>query len=440
MLRPLLATLAILTAATGQAAQIAVEEGSGVLLDKVVAIVNDGIVTQSELDEQIAVVMERLDQQNAERRSQNLAPLPPPPEEELRKQVLDRLVLQELQVQRADRMGLEASDEQVNAALADIAQRNGIALAQLPAALSQQGINYAAFRDNIRKEIIQQLLHRREVSVNVTPRELEQFVERLKRLPSETKEYDVSLILIAIPSDATQAQVQELAQRAQEIKDRAATEDFSRLAVTYSNSPNALEGGNLGWIKETSLPTALAEVVTGMKEGSITQPLETPYGFQIYRINQVRNTASDAVQDQVHARHILVTPNELEDDATVRLKLSQVREKILNGEEFAAFASTMSEDKQSAIEGGDLGWMSPGSFVPEFSGALAALAENEISQPFRSQFGWHIVQLLGRRRFDTTEDALRERAYQQLGEARNEEETELWLRRLRDEAYVDTNP
>jgi peptidyl-prolyl cis-trans isomerase SurA len=404
---------------------------TGKLLDRVVAIVNDGVVSQSDLDEQTALIVDRLKEQKTQL----------PPADVLRKQVLDRLIMQEIQLQRADRIGLKISDEQLNAQLADIAQRNGMSLSQLPTALAQQGIDYAGFRDNLRKEMTLQGLRQRDVlgKISVTPRELEQFIERLKKLPSETDEYSVSHILIAIPQDATQAKVEELGKLAQSIYERSKTEDFGRLAVAYSNSQTALEGGSLGWRKGPELPTALAEIVAAMKPGDVSKPLATPNGFHLFKLNEIRSTEGSRIEDQVHARHILIKPNALQDDATVRQKLAGIREKVLKGEDFAAFASSMSEDSGSAVNGGDLGWTGPGTFVPEFESTLAGLKDNEISEPFHTQFGWHIVQLLGRRQFDTTEESMRARAFRQLRESKADEETELWLRRLRDEAFVDTD-
>jgi peptidyl-prolyl cis-trans isomerase SurA len=446
MVRPLLATVALLLAGTASAADAPATAAApasapaaaapqpaktGRLLDRVVAIVNDGVVTQSDLDEQTAMIVDRLKEQKTQA----------PPADVLRKQVLDRLIIQEVQFQRADRIGLKVNDEQVNGALQDIAQRNNIALAQLPAALSQQGIDFAGFRDNIRKEITLQMLRQRDVlsKISVTPRELEQFIERLKKLPSDKDEYNLSHILLAIPPDATQSQVDEISKRAQELYERSKTEDFSRLAVAYSNSQTALEGGSLGWRKGPELPTILAEVIVGLKPGEVSKPLATPNGYHLVKLVAVRSTEGSPIEDQVHARHILMKPNTLQDDATVKQKLSSIRERILKGEDFAAFASSMSEDSGSSVNGGDTGWNGPGTFVPEFESVLASLKENEISEPFHTQFGWHIVQLLGRRQFDTTEESLRQRAFQQLRESKADEETELWLRRLRDEAFVDTD-
>jgi len=445
MIRPIWATLALLLA--GAAAQGAETPApafpglgpakapeapkTGQVLDRAVAIVNDGIVTESDLQEQMAMIEARLKEQNTA--------LPPP--DVMRKQVLDRLIIQEVQLQRAERIGLKITDDQVNEQLADIAKRNGIPLAQMPAALAQQGIDYGSFRDNMRKEMTLQRLRQKDVlgKINITPRELEQFLERQKKMPSETDEYNVSHILLAIPPEATQAQVKEVEKLAEQIYTRSQDEDFGRLAVAYSNSQTALEGGSLGWRKGPELPTVLAEIVVGLKPGQVSRPMVTPTGYHLVKLNEVRSTDGSHIEDQVHARHILMRPDELQDDATVRQRLADVRQRVLKGEEFAAFASSMSADSSSAVNGGDLGWSGPGSFVPEFEATLARLKDNEISEPFHTEFGWHIVQVQGRRQFDTTEESQRGRALRQLRESKVDEETELWLRRLRDEAFVETD-
>jgi peptidyl-prolyl cis-trans isomerase SurA len=424
------AVLAATFIASAAGAQTREASSSGVLLDRVAATVNEGVVLSSELDEQLVVVGERMREQK----------LPLPPMNVLRQQVLDRLVLQELQMQRADRAGIKVSDEQLNNALADVAQTNKLKLADLPAALAAQGIDYGSYRDGIRKEIAQQILRQRDVigRINVSPREIDQFLERQKKMPSESNEYNISHILIAVPQAATPEQLDEAQKKIDEVYQKAvAGEDFARLAVAYSNAQTALEGGSLGWRKGPELPTFLGEVISDMKAGDITKPIRTPSGFHVVRLNEMRGN-TQVIVNQVHARHILIKTNELQDDATVQQKLVAIRDRILNkGELFAAVASVVSEDPGSAAEGGDLGWAGPGTYVPEFEKQLAQLQPDEISPPFRTQFGWHIIQLLGRRQFDTTDDVRRQRAFAALREAKADEETELWLRRLRDEAYVE---
>ncbi|HEU4590230.1 MAG TPA: peptidylprolyl isomerase [Steroidobacteraceae bacterium] len=411
-------------------AQTREASSSGVLLDRIAATVNEGVVLQSELDEQMIIVTQRLREQRLEL----------PPQNVLRKQVLDRLVLQELQMQRADRAGIKVSDEILNNALNDVATQNKIKLTDLPDALEAQGIDYAGYRDSLRKELAMQILRQRDViaRINVSPREIDQFLERQKKMPSDSTEYDISHILIAVPQAATPEQLDEAAKKADEVYQKATSgEDFARLAVQYSNAQTALEGGKLGVRKGSELPTFLTDVIAGMKVGDVTKPLRTPSGFHIVKLNEMHG-GQQVISNQVHARHILIKPNELQDDATVQQKLESIRDRILNkGENFAAVASVVSEDPGSAANGGDLGWTDPGTFVPEFEKQLAQLQPDEISQPFRTQFGWHIIQLLGRRQHDTTQEMLRQQAFARIREGKADEETELWLRRLRDEAYVE---
>jgi peptidyl-prolyl cis-trans isomerase SurA len=402
----------------------------GELLDRVVAIVNDGVVLNSDLDAQVDAVSDRLRQQKLEL----------PPQNVLRQQVLERLVLQEIQLQRANHAGVKVSDEMLNAALQDVAKRNGLTLTQLPEALAKQGGDYAEYREEIRKEMMLQMLRQRDVlqHISVTPREIDQFLDRQAKAPSERNEYNVSHILIAVGQEATAGQQDMAAKRAQEVYQRAKSgEDFAKLAVAYSNSQTALEGGALGWRKGSELPTFLSDIIARLKPGEVSEPLRTPTGYHIIRLNEVRGGTASAVEDQVHVRHILMKTNELADDATVRTKLAVLRERVLKGEDFAAIAQVTSQDPGSAAEGGDLGWSGPGTFAPEFEQVIATLKDGEISEPFRTQYGWHIAQMLGHRRFDNTDEIKRRQAMEAIRASKADEETELWLRRMRDEAYVE---
>jgi peptidyl-prolyl cis-trans isomerase SurA len=402
----------------------------GELLDRVVAIVNDGVVLNSDLDAQVDAVSERLRQQKLEL----------PPQNVLRQQVLERLVVQEIELQHAGRAGVKVTDEMLNNALQDVAKRNNMTLSQLPDALARQGVDYPAYRDDIRKEITLTLLRQRDVlqHISVTPREIDQFLEKQARTPSESNEYNVSHILIAVGQEATPAQLDAAAKRSQEVYDRAkAGEDFAKLAVAFSNSQTALEGGALGWRKGSELPTFLTDIVAKLKAGEVGEPLRTPTGYHIVKVNEIRGGTAASVEDQVHVRHILMKTTELADDATVRTKLSVLRERISKGEDFAGIAQVSSEDPGSAAEGGDLGWSGPGTFAPEFEQAIAGLKDNEISEPFHTQFGWHIAQVLGRRRIDNTDELKRRQAMEAIRASKADEETELWLRRMRDDAYVE---
>jgi peptidyl-prolyl cis-trans isomerase SurA len=427
----LLGAVALVLAAPAAQAQTRDLATQGETLDRVVAIVNDGVVLNSDLDAEVFAVSERLHQQKLEL----------PPQNVLRQQVLERLVLQEIQVQKAQHAGVKITDEQVNAALTDVAKRNGMTLSQLPEALAKQGVDYSTYREEIRREITLNLLRQRDVlqHINVTPREIDLFLDKQSKTPSERSEYNVSHILIAVGQEASPAQVEAATKRAADVYQRAkGGEDFAKLAVAYSNSQTAFDGGALGWRKGSELPTFLADVVAKLKPGEVSEPLRTPTGFHIVKLNEVRGGgAQQAVEDQVHARHILMKTNELADDALVQQKLNALRDRILKGEDFAGIAQTTSEDPGSASEGGDLGWTGPGSFVPEFEQVLAELKDNEISKPFHTQYGWHIVQVLGHRKFDNTDELKRRQAMEAIRASKADEETELWLRRMRDEAYVE---
>ena len=403
----------------------------GELLDRVVAIVNDGVVLQSELDAEVHGVSERLHAQGVQL----------PEARVLREQVLDRLVLEAIQEQRAERAGISVSDEQVNAAMQDIAKRNNVPFDQLPAKLTGEGIVYSDYRANLRKEIQRQILRARDVvqRINISPRELDQYIERQKNSGNSRNEFNVSHILVAVAQDANPAQLAAARAKIEDLQARSRKgESFRDLAVGGSDSQTALEGGSLGWLKGSALPTFLADVVPRMKAGETSDVLQTGSGFHIVRLNEVREGGERQIIKQVHLRHILLKTNEVQDNATVRTKLATMREQVLAGQaDFAVLAKASSADPGSAVDGGDLGWQTLDTFVPEFSHTADALAENEISEPFKSSFGWHIVQMLGRRDFDNTATAEREQAYEQLRDSRVDESTEIWLQQLRDEAYVE---
>jgi peptidyl-prolyl cis-trans isomerase SurA len=357
----------------------------------------------------------------------------------LKQQVLDRLILQEIQAQHAKRVGLTVSDEQLNSALQEIASRNKIPFDQLPTALAAQGVDYKQYREGMRKELTLSTLRQRDViaHINVTPHELEQFLTR-QQTAAANDEFNVSHILLSLPEAATPQQLEEITHKAQDLAARASKgEDFGQLAIANSNSQTALDGGQLGWRKGTQLPQFILDLVARMKPGGVSEPMRTPSGFHIVKLNERRSGEAQVIINQIHVRHILMKTNELDDDETVRQKLSKLRDRILKGEDFAGIASTTSSDPGSAPDGGDLGWSGPGTFVPEFDKAIADLKVNEISEPFKSRYGWHIVQMLGARTYDSTDDVRRQRAFATIRESKADEETELWLRRLRDEAFVE---
>ncbi len=429
IIKAVLVNIALLAGATALA-QTADLSATGTQLDKIAAVVNEGVVLKSQVDEQMGLIMERLREQGGQM----------PPEQVVRQQVLERLVLQEIQAQRAQRLGVTVSDEMLNNALRDVAQRNQIPFDQMPAVMAAQGVDYASYRDQMRREIALTLLRQRDVlaRIYVSPRELEQALERQSGRANDNTEYDVSHILLSLPESATAEQMNAVERRAEEIYERAVRgEDFGQLALAFSQSQSALDRGKLGWRRAAQLPQFIADLVVPMEPGQVSRPVRTPTGFHIVKLDDTRGGDAPMVVEQVNARHILLRPNEVQDDATTRQRLVDLRNRILAGEDFSALASVTSEDPGSATQGGDLGWTSPGTFVPEFEDVLASLKEGEISEPFRTQFGWHIVQLMGKRFHDQSDEVRKQRVFAALRESKADEETELWLRRLRDEAFVD---
>lgn len=402
---------------------------TGVLLDGVAAVVNDGVVLLSELDEQTKLIVQRLREENTDL----------PPREVLIPQILERLVISELQLQRAAQGGITVPDSMLNRALADVARRNGTTLGQLPQLLAADGVDYNAYRKEMRQQLIVEQLRQREVisRISVTPRELEEYLEREQGSSYRDKRFKISHILISISSAATPEDIAAAEQKAQEIYQRVLDgEDFAKLAVAYSDAQNALEGGSMGWREGDSLPTLFATIVPELAAGETAAPVRSASGFHVVRLEAVEGNER-IMENQVRARHILLKPDEIMDDAVIEQRLKDIRASIMGGDDFSAIAKAVSEDPGSAIEGGDLGWAGPGTFVPEFEQVMNDLEIDDISEPFQSPFGWHIIQLLERRVHDTTDDVRQQRAIMAIRESKLAEETELWVRQMRDEAFVE---
>ncbi len=403
----------------------------GESLDRIVAIVNDSIILSSELDAEIARITNRLKQQKTELPSLAV----------LRTQVLDRLIQQELQLERGKKGGLKVTDDMLNSMLNDIATNNGIKFSDLPSAIEAQGQSYAAYREEIRRDIALQIMQREVLSnIKITPRELDQALAKESRTPDANSEFNLSHILISVASNASPEQLAQREARAQEVITKLKSgQNFAELAVSYSDSSTNVDGGSLGWRSGSQLPSIVADRIPSLKTGELTDIIRTPSGFHIFKLNEKRGGSTvQEMQSQVHARHILIKTTEVEDDNTVKQRLEKIRARILAGEDFATIAAVTSQDTGSAVQGGDLGWAGPGVFVGEFEKSLDSLNENEISAPFKSQFGWHIVQLLGRRTQDVSEETRRNKAYAALRESRAEEAIELWIRELRANAYIET--
>jgi len=424
-----LLALLLLAASHSAHAQTRELSSSGQLLDGIAAVVNDGVVLKSELQLEIQRIVQRLEQQGT----------PVPPMRQLVPQVLERLIVQRIQLQRAERVGLRVSDETLNVALANVAERNGVSLGELPNLLASEGIEYAVFREDLRNQItVDQLMQRDVMSrINASEREIEEYMERQKDRQFVDEEFKISQILIATSPTTTPEDVEKAETKARDLLERAkAGESFGELAVAFSDGQNALEGGDLGWRKGNELPTLFASVVPAMQAGEITGPIRSNSGFHVVRLDE-RRGAEPIMENQVRARHILITTNEVLDDDAAEQKLLEIRQQIVNGDDFETVATAISEDPTSAIEGGDMGWMNPRAFVPEFAAKCETMPIGELSEPFKTQFGWHIVEVLDRRIQDTTEEVRQQQAAMAIRNSKLGEETELWARRLRDQAFVE---
>lgn len=425
----LLLALVLLAASNSVQAQTRELSSTGQLLDGIAAVVNDGIVLKSDLQLELQRIIQRLEQQGT----------PVPPMRQLVPQVLERLIIQRIQLQRAERVGLRVSDETLNVALANVAERNGVSLGELPNLLAGEGIDYTVFREDLRNQItVDQLMQRDVMSrINASEREIAEYMERQKDRQFIDEEFKISQILIATSPTSTPEDVAKAETKAKDLLARAiAGESFAELAVAYSDGQNALEGGDLGWRKGNELPTLFSQVVPALETGEITGPIRSNSGFHVVRLDE-RRGAEPIMENQVKARHILITTNEVLDDAAAEQKLMEIRQQIVNGDDFATVATAISEDPTSAIEGGDMGWMNPRAFVPEFAAKCETLPIGELSDPFKSQFGWHIVEVLDRRIQDTTEEVRQQQAAMAIRNSKLGEEQELWARRLRDQAYVE---
>ncbi|MCZ6559655.1 MAG: peptidylprolyl isomerase [Gammaproteobacteria bacterium] len=423
--------IASLLLATGIQAQNRQLSDQGQLLDRIVAVVNEGVVLQSELDSQMTLLLARLQQQGTRL----------PPINIIQQQVLDRLVIRKIQAQFAAMSGIAVSDQMLNSYLESIAQRNDVSFAELPEELAESGVNYRQYREELRQEITIDLLRQRDVlrRIRVSPKELEQHLETQRIAASASNEFLLSHILISVSPSSTPEEVEQLEKKADDIYRRLqAGEDFCELALAYSDGQQALECGDLGWLKGAQLPGVLNEIVIDMVPGDISKPARNPSGFHIVRVIEIRGTDFElSVIFQHRSRHILISTDAIVDDQTARKKLLDIKERIENGEDFATIATAVSADPVSARDGGNLDWQKVGSFVPEFEAMLVTLEIDEISEPFKSDFGWHIVELLERREYDNTEDLMRQLAFQEIRAARATEETEVWIQRLRDEAFVE---
>lgn len=399
------------------------------LIDHVVAVVNEDVILNSQLEQAVDSIKRQI------RASGNT----PPTDTELREQMRERLIMQEIQSQRAAQRGIRVSDEDLNQALEGIARQNGMDLRDFARALRNEGVDFLMVREQVRNELLTNSLRQREIDarVSVADREIDAFLAKTRKNDQAT-EYRLEHILIAVPDGSTD-NVREAA-RAEAEQIRQAVLDgagFSQLAIGRSDATTALDGGDLGWRTAGALPTVFADEVDGMNVGSISPVIETGSGYNLIRLADQRGGQAAQLVTETRARHILLQPNAIRDEYETREQAAELLDELRGGRDFAEVAREYSDDSGSANQGGDLGWQGPGSFVPEFEKRLARLEKDDISDPFETQFGIHIVQLLERRERDSAEDIARNQARMAIRQRKIAEEYEDWLRRQRAEAYVE---
>lgn len=399
------------------------------VLDKIVAVVEDDVILDRELEREVAAVMQRIEAGNAA----------VPPSFILRKQVLERMIIDKLQRQLAERAGITVSEEMLNSQATEIARRNNMNAQEFRAELESQGISYQSFLDNMRNEIIINQLRGREIGgrIKVTDREVEHYMETQDKIGDEAIQYHLGHILIAVQEAASAQEIQKARAKADELVEKLrAGEDFAEAAMSHSDSGNALKGGDLGWRAMGDIPTMFADEVGKMSPGDIADPIRSPSGFHIVKLLEQKGSEQHMVT-KTKVRHILIKTNELIDDAEARKRLLALKERLANGEDFAALARAHSDDKGSALKGGSLDWVGPGDLVKPFEDAMQQLSVNEISAPVQTQFGWHLIQVLERENKDNSAEFKKNLVRDAIRKRKIEEETELWMRRLRDEAFVE---
>ena len=399
------------------------------ILDRVVVVVDDGVVLQSQIDHLVQQV----------KSGQNFNADNAPSDEVLETQAIERLILQEIQLQMADRMGIEIDDSQLEQAISEIAGNQDMTTAELREQMVSNGMSWATYRENIRTELIIQQVQRGAVQqrVSITPQEINNLVKLIDDNQEVQTEYRLAQILIGADSNASQAELEKAKNRADTVLnllDKGS--DFSDLAVRSSSGSAALDGGDMGWMTVNSMPTLFAEAVDGKAVGDVVGPIRSGIGFHILKVQDKRGEQTVEVQE-VKARHILIKPSVILSDNKAKEMLNQYREQVTNGEKtFAELARQHSADPGSASRGGDLGWARPDKYAPEFKQKVETVDVNTISEPFRTQFGWHIVEVTERRTQDATEESKQERAYQMLFSRKFREELENWQQEMRDQAYI----
>ncbi len=401
------------------------------VLDNIIAVVEDDVILENELQKEVSTVEQRIAASKS----------PMPPLSILRRQVLERMIVDKLQRQLAEKAGINISDEMLNSSAADIAKRNNMSPEEFRVELEKQGMSYAAFLENMKNEIVVNELRQREIGgrIKVTDREVEHYLETQQgKVGEDLVQYHLGHILIALPEGASSTAIQKAQEKANDlVKKLRAGQDFAQTAMSESSDSNALKGGDLGWRTLKDMPTLFVSEVGKLRQGSISEPLRSPSGFHILKMLELKGLADGHTVVKTKVRHILIKTNELVDDVEASKRAWALKERIMSGDDFATLARANSDDKGSAIKGGSLDWVEAGALVKPFEEAMTKLKINEISDPVQTQFGWHIIQVLDRENRDNSAEFKKNQVRDAIRKRKIEEETELWLRKLRDEAFVE---
>ena len=400
-----------------------------VSLERVIAVVNDEALTQWDLNEQKQQVLQQM-------KAQNVAP---PPNDVLERQLLERLITDRALMQYAKETGVRIDDVQVERTIQRIAQDNKMSSEDLRRAVEREGITYAKYREEVRNEIAVQRLREREVDskITVSDAEVDAFLSSTPAQTGGDTEYRLAHVLVIVPEQSSPEQIEQRRRRAQEALQQIRTGgDFAQVAASFSEAPDALRGGDLGWRAPARLPPVFTDALRMMKPGDVSPVLRSPSGFHIIKLVEIRNRNAPTVVEQTHARHILVKVNEITSESEAKIKIDRIKDRLDNGAPFDEQAK-LSSDDASASKGGDLGWVSPGDTVPDFEQAMNKLKPNEVSGPVRSPFGWHLIQVLERRQQDITAERKREQARSAIRQRKSDEAFQDWVRQLRDRAYVE---
>ena len=399
------------------------------ILDKVVAVVDEDVVLESEVQRRLATIYTQIKQSGTQ----------PPPQDVLVQQVLERLISERLQLNMGYNAGIRITDTELNDAMARIAAGNQLTMEQYIEQIHASGSTLANVRDEIRDEMILMRVQQGQVMrrIRISNQELDNFLNSEEGRFMTSPDVNVGHILLPVPSGKSSDEVNAILQRAQSLLSEAQNgTDFRQLAIANSADQTALQGGDLGWRKMAQLPGVFIEAVEKLDIGQISDPIRSDAGYHLIKLYERRGGGEQLIE-QHFARHILIKPNEIRDEATAVSQLNELRERIKDGEDFALLAKEFSEDPGSALNGGELGWSTPGMFVPEFEQTMGSIELNEVSAPFLSQFGWHILQVTERRKQDFSENITRNRAQNLLRQRKYEEELQVWLQEIRDEAFVE---